>query len=533
MSEDSIFLIGVEEKYDPRLLEGRISCEGNVLGCLYEDVTLLDEHPIPNGYFLTKEGRFFFKLLLDLKSKNKELMIVDDTSIRSDIEFEDIDEYEMYGGFDTIENFMSHVDTQNFTAYYDKFIKMNLLNKLYLDGFNLFDAVKYPGQKEAFIPFDLFETYSSEEVLDFYDTLLSGYDVGDQSMIIEESDLGFSKEWVDKLESGEELVRPGTPYGIMGTDEEGKPIYCFKRLSDQTVGLHHGKLACVAAFSGVGKTTMSANVILGLVNKGEKVLILSNEDTADDYRTRILCIICYKFLHYDGVDRDKFKKNNFTEEDKVVLRKAMDIFNKQYRDNIAFVGMSETNMRLIGRKIKEYHLRKGYSAFWVDTLKLGEADFKNARTDLALVGNSRTLENLAKKYDMIGCCSVQLAERHRGVLSATAAQLSTAKAIKEILQQLFIGRPLFNNEELDPSNKRTYCHPFTWEYDPITDTWVETEYTPDPKDSYIVLAIDKNRDGAGTGTDGISYLYKFDGKHSTFEEVCYCRTAQTSVAPNS
>ena len=56
--DKSLFIAGVCEKYDERLLENRLSVEGNVIACLAKDITLIDDSKLNSKLFLTKDGRF-------------------------------------------------------------------------------------------------------------------------------------------------------------------------------------------------------------------------------------------------------------------------------------------------------------------------------------------------------------------------------------------------------------------------------------------------------------------------------------------
>ena len=75
-------------------------------------------------------------------------------------------------------------------------------------------------------------------------------------------------------------------------------------------------------------------------------------------------------------------------------------------------------------------------------------------------------------------------------------------------------------EEMDKKSKY-YCNPFRLTY--CNGKWIEEEYELDQSSVYIVLTVEKNRDGIDTPSNGISYLLKFDGAYSTFREVAQCR----------
>ena len=65
----SQFITGTFDKYPEELLTDRITQEGNVISCLWQDPLLLDETNLSSQDFVTKDGRFYFSLAKDLKNK--------------------------------------------------------------------------------------------------------------------------------------------------------------------------------------------------------------------------------------------------------------------------------------------------------------------------------------------------------------------------------------------------------------------------------------------------------------------------------
>ena len=91
-------------------------------------------------------------------------------------------------------------------------------------------------------------------------------------------------------------------------------------------------------------------------------------------------------------------------------------------------------MSIVKKKIRECALRQGYDTVLYDTFKIQEGDFSSARQDLSLVRDSRELDKLGKKYNLIMLASVQLAEYMKGKLFLDASCLSNAKQIKEMMK---------------------------------------------------------------------------------------------------
>lgn len=79
---------------------------------------------------------------------------------------------------------------------------------------------------------------------------------------------------MNDVEQGEDA---GVPYNIIGIDVDGKPINGYNFLSNQTNGIPVG-LSMICGFSSAGKSTFIIPIILAMIYRGEKVLLISNEE---------------------------------------------------------------------------------------------------------------------------------------------------------------------------------------------------------------------------------------------------------------
>lgn len=512
------FLSGVYEKYDERLLEGRITIEGNLIACFVKDTTLLQDTKIDSKKFYTKDGKFYFGLISKLLGMGYNT--IDEVTILSSMNENIIDAFNERGGYETLSNMAEVINTSNFDTYLDNFYRSNLLCQLYADGFDLFNKIEI-GDKQV-VPFNLFQKMKPDQIIDFYDMKLAGYELGESSEVIEEEDIFFEDDWEDKLEENSEM---GTPYDVCGIDIKGEQIKGLKYLSNQTMGLHPGNLMMLAGFSGVGKSTIFVTIIMGLLYRGEKVILISNEEKIQKFKIKFMAFLLARYCKYYKCTKSKLSIGDLNAEDKRQIKLAKKYFNKNYKGCLKFVSINSNDMSLIKKKIRDAHLRYGFSAYLLDTFKLTDDAFGGERQDLSLVKDSRELHQLAMKYNLIGMCSCQCGERFKGTLTLSANVLAGSKQTKEILSQLLMCRTLYNEEELNKSSKY-YCHPFKRENigNKEQPKWEETEFTPDPTGVYIVVAVEKNRDGLDTGSNGVSHLLKFDGHLSTFREVCLVKT---------
>ena len=510
--DKSLFIAGVCEKYPEELLEGRISIEGNVIACLAKDVTLIDDSKLNSKLFLSKDGRFYFGLIDDIRKKK--FNYIDEVTILSNSSEKVLKVFEEKGGFDALQNMIDVVNLSNYHTYLDLLYRENLLCSLYLDGFNLFKEIEI--NKKSIPPIKLFRKMTSSQIIDFLDSKVASYDVGQNSEVLEEEDIYFDDNFIEELEEETDL---GVPYDVCGIDINGDVINGFKFLSNQTLGLHRGHLMMLAGFSSVGKSSIFVTLIMSLLYRGEKIVVISNEERIKKMKNKIMIWILARHNKYFKITRSKLSSGQFTEEDKIEIKKAQKYWNDNYKGCLKYITIDTNDISLIKKKIRDSHLRYGFTGFLLDTFKLNDDSFNGERQDLSLVRDSRELHNLAMKYNLIGMCSCQCGERFKGTLVLTANVLAGSKQTKEILQQLLMCRSVYP-EELQEGSKY-YIHPFR--HKKVGNKWIEEPYEIDPEAVYILLFVEKNRDGVDTPSDNISYLLKFDGAFCTFKEVAKAR----------
>ena len=509
------FLSGVREQYpEDILLKGRLTVEGNVIGCFFQDPLLLDETTCTKDDFITEDGRFYFQLIKMLHEKKiNEITEIDIMDLRSEI----YDHYDEIGGWDTIEQLKETVNIRNFDTYIDVLYRENIFLHMYRDGFNITNPIDIDGKKKTTIKF--LRSCTAEEVLDWWESRLTTYGNGYSTKILEEEVVDFTDEFIQSCVDGEET---GVPFGSAGLDINGEEINCFPFLSNQISGLLPGTLSMIGGFSSTGKSTWLVTLIMALINHDQKVLVISNEESIKKYKIKFLVWLLGKRNRYFKLTKKKLTNGDVSDEDRAQLRSVQDYWRENYKDKVKLISINDADMTIVKKKIREAALRDGYTCFIYDTFKLEEQDFGNKRTDLALVHDSRELHKLAMKYKMIGLASIQLAEYHRGTLFLDASAISTARQIKEILENLWLMRNLYPNEELDEKSKY-YCRPYRLRKDETTGKWYEEPFTPDPSGVYRVLFCEKTRGGNNSADNGSAYLLKYSGDYAIFRETAMAK----------
>nr|DAJ75516.1 MAG TPA: replicative helicase [Bacteriophage sp.] len=506
------FLTGVKEKYPAILLKGRLEAEGNVVSCFFKDMLLLDDTTFESDDFITSDGRFYYGLVSNLRKKG--FYSLDEITILSNLSSEALERYEANGGWETIQHQIDIINVQNFDTYIDILYRENIILKLHDDGFNLSQKIDFNGKE--IIPIKLFRKMTAEEVTDWYEARISSYGTGYSSKILEEEEIDFDDEFIESCEEGEEN---GVPFDIAGYDKNGEEINCFPFLSRQVMGLLEGTFTMVGGFSSVGKSTYYITILMALLFYERKILIISNEESIKKFKVKFMIWLLAKRNRYFKLTKKKLSTGDIDPESRAQLTDVQKFWRENYKGKVKFISINDANMGVIKKKIRENVLRHGYDTVLYDTFKIQEGDFSNSRQDLALVRDSRELDKLAKKYNLIMLASVQLAEYMKGKLFLDASCLSNAKQIKEILENLFLMRTVYD-EELDEKSKY-YCHPFRLKK--VNGKWIEEEYKPDRSAVWRALFVEKCRSGSNSSDTGVGYLIKYSGDHCIFREVAQAR----------
>lgn len=494
------------------MLKGRIETEGNVISCFFKDMLLIDDTTFEQKDFVTADGLFYFSMLNQLR--NKGFYSLDEVTILSNLSQDAIDKYEDMGGWDSIQHQIDIINTQNFDTYIDILYRENILLHMHSDGFNLLKEIDVNGKKV--IPLKLFRKMTAEEVTDWYDARISSYGTGYSSKVLEEEEIDFDDEFIESCQEGEEN---GVPFDIAGYDINGEEINCFPFLSRQIMGLLEGTFTMMGGFSSVGKSSWWVTVLMSLLFYDRKILIISNEESVKKFKVKFMIWLLGKRNRYFKLTKKKMTSGDINAESRDQLTQVQKFWRENYKGRVKFISINDADMRVVKKKIRENVLRYGYDCVLYDTFKIQESDFEGTRQDLSLVRDSRELDKIAKKYNIIMLASVQLAERLKGKLFLDSSVLSNSKQIKEILENLFLMRTVYD-EELDEKNK-FYCRPFRLKK--VNDKWIEEEYAPDRNAVYRALFVEKTRNGNNSSDTGVAYLLKFDGDHCIFREVAQAR----------
>ena len=473
---------------------------------------LLDDLDLKKEDFITNDGRFYFGMLTQLRKKG--FYSLDEVTILSNMNDEVIERYEACGGWESIQHQIDIINDKNFDTYIDILYRENIMLHMVDDGIDLLHAVDINGKKVVLLK--LFRKMDADSVQDWWDARITSYGTGYSSKVLEEEEIDFDDEFIDNCKEG---LENGVPFDIAGYDINGEEMNCFPFLSRQINGILEGTTTMMGGYSSAGKSTWWITVLMSLLHYDRKILIISNEENIKKFKIKFMVWLLGKRNRYFKLTKKKMTSGDISTESRKQLTDVQKYWRENYKGKVKFIAIADADMSLVKKKIRENVLRYGYDTVLYDTFKIQGGDISSARQDLSLVRDSRELDKLAKKYNIIMLASVQLAEYTKGKLFLDASILSNAKQIKEQLENLFLMRTVYT-EELDEKSKY-YCHPFRLKK--VNDKWIEEEYKPDTSAVWRMVFTEKCRTGANSSDNGCAYLLKYDGDHCIFRETCQCR----------
>jgi len=301
--DKSQFISGAFDVYDERLLETRLTEEGNICGCLLNDITLYDDCGLSHKDFITKSGRMLFTIGKQIRDKKyhtfDEITFISNANedLRDKINNE-------FGGFKQIQNVMDAVSVKNYDSFLDDLNKSNIILSLYRKNFNLLNEMTLDNGKKV-IPYQLFKKFTASEVIDFYEGTLATLDTKiNSSKIIEQGFIDFDDAFLERLENKEEV---GVSFGEAGLDVNGNVIKTFPFMSSNILGVKHGTLNCWAAHSGAGKSTYMITTLMSLISQGETVTMITNESSVSDVKIQFLVWVLTRCLNYWEVTKKKLE----------------------------------------------------------------------------------------------------------------------------------------------------------------------------------------------------------------------------------
>lgn len=468
--------------YPKELTVKREAIECNFIFALYKDPTLIDDYKnIINGTdILTEDGMFYYGLAQQLYKSGYQAF--DNISLYSFLEDKKTlkNGFEDRGGYRSITEITSLINVDNIGVYYDELIKNNMFLRLYDSGFSVIDNLEKLNQM------------SSSEVYDYYDFQLNNICVGKIEKIkaenLSEGYESFIKEW-----------------------DEGKSVgykIGFPLLNYRLAGVHKKNLLLHLGHIGNGKTTTAILFyILPVIESGENVCIIGNEQGVDEFRQMILASVLFNKIGYFGMNRQKFITGRFTEENHEAMQKAVE-WLKNCKGKIHFIEMTDYSINNVKKIIKKYS-KLGTGMFVFDTLKPEMESSDKAWAEFSEVAKELFL--LAKKEDVAIVATAQLSSESMARRYLDLSCIGKSRAIAETATQVVCFRTLTNEEK---QKLKPYQHQ---KKEDGKYSKIRKIIDLDENKDYIILFTPKNR----FGETQPQIVYERNMSFNTLKEIGY------------
>ena len=478
------------DNYPKEITTNRDLVEANFIFCLWKNPELYADYEkdiMADRDLLTEDGRFYYSLGYEMHQLN--FKSFDDASIYSYIEGKEVlkNGFARRGGYKTVDDIKKILHEDNIDTYYDELVKNNMLLKLHDKGFNVVKEI------------DKFRKMTSNQLYNYFEYQLDNVFLG-RGAGVKIEDLELDDEFIASCNAGEEM---GLSYAA------ACPLLNF-----HTLGLHRSNVQIFGGFSGTGKTSFCiSSYVMPILDQGESIVIVANEMNKKAWQHIFMATILSQKIDYYGLPRKKQKMGNFNEEQLMMMQKARDYYNEHYKGRIKFAKIYDYSIDDV-KKIIRKMAKQGFKYALYDTFKSEDAASANVTGEL--IEASKQLLQVAEKEDIGIIITMQLAIYMENTRYLTAATLSNAKGVKEVVSELVLTRPLWDDEH--PGEKFD-VKPYKFKKDSQGKyTKIKEEIVLKPDKKYRLVFLDKTRNDEGETV----LLYQFDGAWNKWIELGYC-----------
>lgn len=407
------------------------------------------------------------------------------------------DQFNKYGGFDTINGFTKSLSNKNLETYYIEIMKQNCIASLAEQN------LLVEGDAE------LLDCMTIEQMRMFYSNKINKifYKQGSNAKV---KDIEITDDDLLHFHEGKE-------YGLSIANTA-------KLLNYEIMGLNKG-LTFVGGTVNTGKTAFALGVMVKswMLNQIKGCLI-SNEQGLMEFK-RILIAMAIWELHGDTTDvtRRRIKAGHFTKPEWEILYAAKEYINKNFHPYLKFVEMPDYNMDEV-RMLIDYLSTMGYGGFVYDVFK-AESNQKQVIQELKDMSNELFLTS--KNCEVATVATVQLGLSFNHIRFLTMDCISTSKQIVEPATEVLLMRKMWDDEV---TGGKFDIMIYDFLYDKHGQIMKDSKGEPLKKykevlgneyKDIILLFISKTRN---TQRDKC-IAFKFHGDYNVWEELGYCTPA--------
>ena len=298
-------------------------------------------------------------------------------------------------------------EVQNFDYYYTRLKKINLLNRLQEEGFDISEYyIEDLTNPKALDVNKNFETLEIDDILESVKRKILGLENQFTQHEVTQTESAF-EGILDIIDGARENIDIGAP--VQG-----------EILNEVMSGARLGTFIVRSAASGTGKTRQAVGDACYIaypfryepfskkweqIGSGRKVMFIATEQTIGEIQKMILAYLT-------GFNESKFRYGNFTSEEERIIRQAVWIM-EQYKDNFYIVQMPSPRIDLVKNLVREQVLLHGieyvfYDYIFISPSLLSEFKGVSLRNDEILLMFSTALKELAVELNVCVFSSTQV-----------------------------------------------------------------------------------------------------------------------------
>lgn len=476
--------------FEDKLNEKLKKSEGLLCGLILKEPTLLLDYNI-NKKLLSSEALFYIGMADRLLGKGVE--VIDEVSFSGEIS--DIpqlnDKYIEMGGYNTVRELSSIIDSKNADSIFDDWTKWNLVKTYKTKG--ILDIEKH---------WDKILKMKSNQVLEYIEYQINDIDIDISTDIVFE-DLNLTDKEIEDIKNG---INMGIHYG--------KHSHILNYLS---MGLPKGDLTMFSSFTNGGKSSfVMNNIIIPTAEQKIKSVIVANEQQSIVYKMLLQAYVLTERLNYWSLPRKKFKSGKWEYEDENMVTKARKIIREEYAPYITFVKLYDYDMAKV-KKIAKRTSKLGAEILLYDTMKYSGDD---ESTWLSLIQDSKDLFQICSRLNLAGVVTFQLAPAMKNRLRVIdESGLANGKQVAEVFSEMFGFRDVWEDE----FDGETYdIKPYKLKKENGKFTSTKEYLVLDKNKKYKIFFHFKTRNDEV----GNAILYEFKGHQNKWIELGYCNPHQ-------
>lgn len=407
-----------------KVAEFKLNAEANVIGILYKFPEELLNLNLELDDFSNNIWKVYFEIAKDIITVEKKETL-DEITIGVYLEKHNKlrAKYIEYGGYEIVQTNMEYVQEGNLQGYISEMRKWNAVIKLCKQGFPVKDNLSK------------FTDMTAEQIYHGYEIMLNDTFAKIDSDVKSYQLCDGIYDLIDRLDEG---IAKGLEY------------YSLPLLSDETGGQALGTITLLGGVSNAGKSTVARSVTIpSIINAGEKVVIMINEDSFAKWQREMLVWVCNNVLKYD-IQKNTVRNGNYTDEIKTKLREAAAWLEEKTANNtITIIPFLQYETAKAIKQIRKY-AALGVRYFILDTFKL-DAGVNAANAWMLMQQSMVSIKDTVKSeaLNVHILITFQLEKGSSTMRYYTQNNIGMAKNIVDVASTCIMIRDIYEDEYLD------------------------------------------------------------------------------------